>query len=501
MDCPFFTFADGFHLSSFVQMYFMKLIFIVGLLAVLSHAFAQRKEGIVRKLEACACPIKVDSSFKTVCAYLVVPENRKKNNGKSIKLPFVIVESKNPLKNKDPFLYTTGGPGGSSLGWAEGVPRRSPIANRDCIAFEQRGTRFSIPQLSTDELDIAIKESYRKNLDKDSMVIDGVKRYRRAMEAKGIDLSGYNTDESVADIDDLLTTLQIDSVNLFGGSYSGGLMMAVLQKDPARVRSLVLDSPLPTFIPIDQEEPRNFIEALDILLSRVEKDSTNKQLYGNIRNIFRQYFTSLIGKQFYLRYLEPGTTDSISIAYTKNDLLDIIVGSMFDPSNFKNVAFLINDIASGNHEKYMLPKLDNIFSERQGPNAMRISVYCADQAAFNDLAVLEQLYTVYPFMKGYHINNVYKAMCDCWNVPPIKKETKQQFYSAKPVLLADGLMDAACRPIYIDRIHHYMPNSQRLLFTNMAHMVGNRYFDQLIGEFLNNPFKKLISVQEDVVVY
>ena len=71
----------------------------------------------------------------------------------------------------------------------------------------------------------------------------------------GIDLDGYNTDETVSDIQDLLSVLEIDSVNLFGGSYGGGLMLAVLKKQFARIRSLVLDSPLPTFAPINEDEP------------------------------------------------------------------------------------------------------------------------------------------------------------------------------------------------------------------------------------------------------
>ena len=478
---------------------FLTACWVTVLIPFVSHG--QNKQGTVRALEPCACQVKVDSSFHTRCAYLVVPENRKKNNSKTIKLPFIIVESKNPGKKKDPFLYTSGGPGGSSLGWASGVPLRSPINNRDCIAFEQRGTHFAVPELRSYELDTAIKEAYRKNLDKDSMVIEGVKRYRKTLEAKGIDLTGYNTDESVADIDDLLATLQIDSVNLFGGSYSGGLMMAVLQKDPARIRSLVLDSPLPTFVPIDQEEPNNFMEALHVLFAHVEADSTNKAIYGNLEQKFRQYFTSLVGKTFYIRYLENGTADAVSIRYSKNELLDVIEGTLFDASNIKNVAFVITEIISGNHEKYIKPMLDDLFRKNQAPGGMRISVYCADQAAYNDIAVLEQLYQLYPFMKGYHINDVYKAMCDCWNVPPIRKETKQPFYSGKPAMLADGQMDPACRPIYIDRIHHYMPNSQRILYTDRSHMVGNRYFDQLIGQFLEHPFTQLVSEQKNVIIY
>jgi len=91
-------------------------------------------------------------------------------------------------------------------------------------------------------------------------------------------------------------------------------------------------------------------------------------------------------------------------------------------------------------------------------------------------------------MKGYHINDVYKAMCECWNVPPIKPSTKEPYYSDKPALLADGEMDNACRPLYIDMIHHYMPNSQRLLFTLRSHMVGGGLLEPFINEFLEHPY-------------
>lgn len=186
---------------------------------------------------------KIDSSFKTQCGYLIVPENRNKKTSNLIKLPFIIVKSKNLNKKNDPVLFTGGGPGTSSLDWALGITKSEMVKDRDCIVIEQRGTKYALPSLRTFVLDSAIKESYRKNLSKDSMVLVGVKRYKKRLEAKGIDLSGYNTDETVSDIHDLLSVLKIDSVNLLGISYSGGLMMAVLQKDSSRIRSLILDSP------------------------------------------------------------------------------------------------------------------------------------------------------------------------------------------------------------------------------------------------------------------
>lgn len=436
-------------------------------------------------------PNKIDSSFATQCGYLVVPENRTKSSSRMIRLPFIIVKSKNPNKKKDPVLFTSGGPGNSSLGSAQGATRNALINDRDYIAFEQRGTRYAIPYLRNFELDISMREAYRKNLSKDSITIEALKRYKAKLVKKGVDLAGYNSDETVRDIHDLLTVLQIDSVNLMGGSYSGGLMLAVLQYKPEKIRSLVLDSPMPFFTAIDEDEPVNFHEALHVLSEHAKTDSLDQALYGNIEQRFQDYFISITGKKFYFRYLEKGTTDSISVQYTQVELLDAIVNGMLDGGRIKDVPFMINDMISGNHAPYIKNKLDIIFNRNPAPDGMRISVYCADQANYHSQEVIEELYRLYPYMKGYHINDVYKPMCDCWNVPPVKPSTKQPYYSFKPALIADGEMDAACRPLYIKEIKHYMPHAQTFLFTKKGHGVGGKTFNEMVQQFIDRPFVQL----------
>jgi pimeloyl-ACP methyl ester carboxylesterase len=450
-------------------------------------------------IEAAACPIKIDSSFKTRCGYLVVPENRKNPNSPKIKLPFIVAYSKNPDKKKDPLLYTTGGPGGSSLGWITGAVKHSPIQDRDCIAFEQRGTRYALPALGGHELSDAIKEAYRKNLDKDSMMLVGVRRFKAALQAKGIDLEGYNTDETVADIDDLLVALHIDSVNLMGGSYSGGLMLDVLKKDPARVRSLILDSPLPNFIPIDEDEPANFNEALKLVCSRAQKDSADQGAYGHLYERFQHYFSSLEGKTMTIAYVEKGQSDTLHIQYTRNELLDAIEGQLFNVSAIKDIPYMLNEMIQGRQATYITWHLNGIFRDQgdDGPSGMRLSVYCADQTAYHDERILHQLYELYPYMRGYHINDVYRELCDCWQVPPIHPESKQPFYSDKPALLGDGELDPACRPLYIDMIHHYLPNSQRLLFHHRSHMVFfGQEMDAILKAFLTNPWQPVPPVND-----
>src|SRR5215208_5696964 len=88
---------------------------------------------------------KVDAEFGT----LLVPENRSDPESNLIELAFVRFKStaKNP---GPPIVYLAGGPGGSGIGAASGS--RFPLFTAfrevaDVIAFDQRGTGYSKPNL------------------------------------------------------------------------------------------------------------------------------------------------------------------------------------------------------------------------------------------------------------------------------------------------------------------------------------------------------------------
>ncbi|RFS15645.1 alpha/beta fold hydrolase [Emticicia sp. C21] len=482
----------------------MKKLSIITLVSLsVNVAFAQKKATYTPKIEPCPCAFKADSSLKTICGYLIVPENRNKPNGKTIKLPYIIAESNNPNKKKDPVLFTGGGPGASSLGFIRSVHNRSLIRDRDFITFEQRGTHFAVPNLNCNDIGEALKKAFIYNLPKDSMILVGVKQCRAKLVAQGIDLAGYNTVESAADIEDLRKVLKIDSLNLFGASYSGGLMPTVLKNHPDGIRSLILDSPLPEFVNIDEEELVNFNEALNTVLTKYEADTIAKLPYGKLKDKFKQYFTGITGKDFTIKYLPKDAKDSLTIHYSQGELIGYLLDVLYDFSRIKDIPFIVSEMIQGRHQLYIKSFLDGIF-RNGGPSGMRLSVYCSDKMAFARDVVIKQQYQLYPYMAGagYYVNDVYRSMCDCWKVPPIVDETKMPFYSKVPVLLGGGDTDPATRPIYNDMMHHFMPNSQRVLFKGRSHcptMRGDG--DSFISQFLNNPYKKVVSTNKDIIVY
>jgi pimeloyl-ACP methyl ester carboxylesterase len=462
---------------------------ILGLPAVLCNA--QRAE--VPRIESSDCIYKADGAYKTVCGNLVVPENRQHPQSSVIKLPFIRVESNNPDKRPDPVLYTGGGPGVSSLHPVTSIGRRSLLRNRDYIAFEQRGTHFASPNLECEGEGRGVQQAYVDHRSVDNAVLGVVRQCREKLIKRGIDLSAYNTDESASDIEDLRRLLHIDSLNLMGISYSGGLMMAVLQKYPQHIRSLILDSPLPEFVNIDEQELANFNEALTAVLDNGDSSTLLAR--------FHSYFSGLGGKVFTIRYqLQDGKT--VTLEYGRNELLSILHDKMEDYDGIKVLSQIISDMISGQQERYIKAYFDGVLSRNGAVSGMRLSVYCSDKMAFEDPAIIKQQEVVTPWLAGFHVNDVYRGVCDSWPVRPIDASTKKPFYSNVPVLLGAGGLDDACRPLYNDEIHHYFPNSQRLLFTKRLHgpLLNSFEGDVYIGDFLEKPFER-IKGQKDIEAY
>jgi pimeloyl-ACP methyl ester carboxylesterase len=465
-------------------------------------SFAQQN-GYLPKVEPCECAFKADTTLKTRCAYLIVPENRSKPNGKTIKLQFIYVESKNPNKHTDPVLYTAGGPGASSLHGVMFVHQRQFIRDRDYIAFEQRGTYNTKPWLNCTEVPEAIKEAYRKGLNRDSMVLEAVKACRKRLVSEGIDLDAYNTIENAADIEDLRRALNIDSINLVGISYSGGLMMTVMRNFPQHIRSVVLDSALPGFVNYEEDGLFSINEAFDKIFGNCDRDSTDRVRYGNLRTRFHDYLNSISNKTFYLSYKEKDKPDTLHIKYRRDELIDVLVDKLSSNRELKNVPYIITQLMAGDQKGYMTAYFDGVFGAGTTSAGMRYSMYCSEQINYADQKVIDKQNVMFPYFAGYHFNDVDHPICNCWKVKSVDPAAKTPVYSHLPVLLSSGDTDPYCRPYYNDLIHHYMPNSQRLLFTDKTHgpLLNTREGDELLAAFLAHPFSPVIVDGKKVKAY
>jgi len=174
--------------------------------------------------------------------FFEVPEDRRLPGSRRIRLGYVRFASTSPNPGP-PIVYLAGGPGGEGSGAATGP--RFPIfmalrAVADVIAFDQRGTGLStsiperpapvgpFPALTRD----GMTGWYRDEMQK--AWVD----WTRA----GVAMTGYNTEQSADDIDDLRRHLGAEKVNLWSISYGTHLALSVLKRHPGRIGRVALAS-------------------------------------------------------------------------------------------------------------------------------------------------------------------------------------------------------------------------------------------------------------------
>jgi pimeloyl-ACP methyl ester carboxylesterase len=142
-------------------------------------------------------------------------------------------------------VYLAGGPGGSGIETArrERFPMFMALREvADVIALDQRGTGLSN--------DLPVCDSgLRVPLDQPSTPQGLTRTMREAAEVcrrfwagKNVDIAGYTTAESAADLDDLRQALGAPKITLWGISYGSHLAFAALKRMEPRIDRVVIAS-------------------------------------------------------------------------------------------------------------------------------------------------------------------------------------------------------------------------------------------------------------------
>jgi len=403
----------------------MRVLVVLAALAGVAHA-----DATIRRT---ACPLPAPAQVE--CFTLTVPANRTKPSPSTIAIPIVRFRSRSPHP-LEPIVFLAGGPGVNAINHLD--RQNSPfLADHDYILFQQRGGKFSSPELACPE-----------------WTGDAAKHRAEAaacgkrLVASGVDLDGFDTAEIVADLFDLQRALAIPTMDLFGVSYGTRVALEALraQPSPHAIHAVILDSVLPPDVRYDELATDNALAALDRVLDQCAVDPTCARAYPDLRARW---------------------TAALARSKRPRDLMEAVYDELNDRSHIAGIPKLVDEIARGE-----LAHMAKIVADNAGPSSAmrgeRLSVWCRDEAPITH----PERASKHPELGGWQTVAFPPDVCRAWPVSPSSPSTNP-VTSDVPVLIFAGEFDPNTPPAWGRRALATLPNGNFVELAGETHVAAD----------------------------
>ncbi len=444
-------------------------------------SLAQRRAGDVQ-----ITPYVFENSKKekidAELGVLLVPENRGQPQSNLIELAFVRFKSisKNP---GPPIVYLAGGPGGSGVGTAKGPRFPLFMAMReisDVIAFDQRGTGMSKPNLTCQQRwDLPLDSPPSREL----LVRVARERSRDCAaywrDWQRVDLAGYNTNESADDLEDLRKALGAKQLSLWGISYGTHLGLAAIRRHPQSIHRAILagiEGPDHSF-----KLPSNIQKHLADLDRAVKSDPTLSKEIPDFLGLMKTVLERLEKEPATVEVTDSQTKQKIKVTVNKF-ALQFLTANNIGTTVTSTYPAIYHAASKGDYAMVAEAWL-NQTSQGFG-SAMSYMMDCASGitptrregiAREAKETLLEDLTDV-----------VIPAVCEEWGSPDLGDDFRAPVKSNVPMLFISGTLDARTP---VSNAEEY-----RAGFTNSAHLIieGAVHSDPL---FLSSPKIKDVMLE------
>lgn len=404
---------------------------------------------------------KVNAEFGT----LLVPENRSNPQGNLIELAFVRFKStaKSP---GPPVVYLAGGPGGSGIGTAMGSRFPLFMAMReigDVIAFDQRGTGHSKPNISCPQrLDIPLDVVPSREA-----LLEAAKDKARQciffwQTLQRVDLTAYNTNESADDLEDLRKALGAKQLSLWSISYGTHLALATIRRHPRSIHRAILagtEGPDHTY-----KLPSNIQQHLTDLSAVIKADPKLGKEIPDFLVLMKSVLDKLEREPVVVEITDPLTKQRVKVTVNKF-VMQYLTADNIGTTATAEFPAIYYAASRGDYTlaaKYWL----NQTRDELG-SAMSYMMDCASgQAAVRRQRIKRE---AEGSLLGDLANHIFPEICEEWRAPDLGDLFRSPVRSQVPVLFISGSLDARTP---VSNAEEYMigfPNSAHLILEGAVH--------------------------------
>lgn len=440
----------------------MKLLFVLAVILMsMTLCLGQQKPGDL-KIEPYVFENSKKEKVDAELGRLFVPENRNNPQSRLIELSFVRFKStsKNP---GSPIIYLAGGPGNSGIGQAKGSRFPLFMAMReigDVIALDQRSTGMSKPNLTCPQ---ALDFPLDKPLTREELLRLYKERSRTCAEhwqSQGVDLRGYNVNESADDLESLRAALGAPKISLWGISYGTHLALATIRRHGRNIDRAILagiEGPDHT-----DKLPSNYRKHLEAVNQLVKADSEVSKLIPDFIGLVNAVVTKLDKEPATVEATDPETKQKVKVVisgFLLRQLLNNLYGTdtmtyfpyifySASKDDYSIITYLLFDGRSsiGSAMAFMMDCSSGVSRER----------YLKEQRENGDSLFSD---INFPFME----------VCDAWGNPDLGTAFRSSIKSKVPVLFISGTLDAKTPPSNAEEIRRGFPNSSHLVIEGAVH--------------------------------
>ncbi|MEQ1866077.1 MAG: alpha/beta fold hydrolase [Micropepsaceae bacterium] len=421
---------------------------LVVLLASAANAAPSPQFRLTSELCPDSANLTAQERKRVRCGYLRVPETYAKPNGRTIELAVSVVEPKSG-KPFDSVVMLHGGPGGGEM---QNYRYRlnEPLGARTIVMFDQRGVGRSRPALCP-ELGDAIFQASVKGLSADAETGELVVAHNRCRDrlvAQKIDLTSYNTDATVADMESLRTALGFDRWKVYGVSYGTAVALAYLRDHADRLNALVLDSVYPLDAPPASNGVANMMRSLKELSAACAAQAACKSRFGNLEHLFFKAVRQLAQEPLEVPAIGATAKLSEAVKISAPAFMTVIHQMLYDKGAYEALPYLIERVAARDGEVFAL-----LVDEFQGrANAITHGQYaaveCYERFPFDSRDAYEFASSAWPLARdNMTLLTRHFDICAAWTDRAAKPMEMPERTTVPTLVLAGG-WDPITPPAY-----------------------------------------------------
>jgi pimeloyl-ACP methyl ester carboxylesterase len=385
------------------------------------------------------------------CGVLVVPEDRAKAAGRTLRLSVAIVPSRTQPAAADPVVFLQGGPGVDGIMYPP-VPVDID-RNRDLILTSPRGNWLSQPAMTCPE--IVAFETRRVGLvygaaSTGELLVQAARACRDRLAA-GADLAAFNTIESAHDLADLRRALGIRQWNVSSVSYGTDLALTYMRLDAEGIRSVVLDGVTPPSAASPGWTWSSVREAFDNMIAACVAQPACNARYPDLAKTFIAQVRRLEAQPVTTTVALP-KVGAVKVVLDGNALVDWFATlATKSPEGFPEA---VDQLAHGNAR----PVAEQVATKADPNQAVRIAdgqalnVFCREWIPFEsrdeELRLAHQAFPEFPESVKAQAPQMpfIREECAAWNVPKGPASVRDVTTSALPTLVVSGGYDAQTAP-------------------------------------------------------